>query len=262
MLEYLLVAAAALLASGLTLISGFGLGTLLLPVMALLFPLQIAIAATALVHLANNLLKLALVGRHADRAVVARFGVAAGVAAIAGAASVGMLADLPALAAYSLLGAERQVDPLDLVIGLLIVSSALLELNPRFGKLSFDRIYLVPGGLLSGFFGGLSGNQGALRAAFLVRAGLGKLGFVGTSVVCSIIVDTVRILIYGLTFAAIDRSTLPDEVLPMVVTAVLAAFTGAVLGVRLLQKITWRSVQLTVAAMMIVAGLALAGGLL
>jgi len=40
------------------LLSGFGLGTLLLPVFALFFPLPVAIAATALVHLANNFFKL------------------------------------------------------------------------------------------------------------------------------------------------------------------------------------------------------------
>jgi hypothetical protein len=54
----------------LTLFSGFGLGTLLLPVFALFLPVEIAVAATAVVHLANNLFKLALVGRHADRSVV------------------------------------------------------------------------------------------------------------------------------------------------------------------------------------------------
>ena len=75
MIDYLIVAAVALLASALTLFSGFGLGTLLMPVLALLFPLPLAIAATAIVHLANNLFKLALVARHANWEIVGRFGV-------------------------------------------------------------------------------------------------------------------------------------------------------------------------------------------
>ena len=61
-LETIIVALVALFASGLTLFSGFGLGTVLMPVFAVLFPLPVAIAATAVVHLANNVFKLLLVG--------------------------------------------------------------------------------------------------------------------------------------------------------------------------------------------------------
>ena len=71
---YLIVAAAALAASALTLYSGFGLGTLLLPVLALFFPVDTAVTATAIVHGANNLLKILLVGAKADRDLVLRFG--------------------------------------------------------------------------------------------------------------------------------------------------------------------------------------------
>ena len=62
-MEEVLIILAALLASVLTLISGFGLGTLLLPVFALFFPLEIAVALTAVVHLLNNLFKTGLLWR-------------------------------------------------------------------------------------------------------------------------------------------------------------------------------------------------------
>ena len=74
-MEEVLIILAALLASVLTLISGFGLGTLLLPVFALFFPLEIAVALTAVVHLLNNLFKTGLLWRTADLGVVLRFGV-------------------------------------------------------------------------------------------------------------------------------------------------------------------------------------------
>jgi uncharacterized membrane protein YfcA len=76
------VALAAFLAAGLTMYSGFGLGTLMLPVFALFFPVEMAVVATALVHGANNVFKVALLGRHADREVVMRFGLPAIAAAI------------------------------------------------------------------------------------------------------------------------------------------------------------------------------------
>ncbi len=70
-MDLLVVCIAALSASALTLFSGFGLGTLLMPVIAIFFPLELAIAMTAIVHLANNLFKISLVGRKADYPVLA-----------------------------------------------------------------------------------------------------------------------------------------------------------------------------------------------
>ena len=71
-MDYLVITLTALFASGLTLFSGFGLGTVLMPVFALFFPLPTAIAATAVVHLANNLFKAGLMGKQADRRTVLR----------------------------------------------------------------------------------------------------------------------------------------------------------------------------------------------
>src|SRR5689334_7185423 len=85
-MEYVVICVTAFLASALTLFSGFGLGTLLLPAFLFFFPLDVSIALTAIVHLLNNLFKLALVGRSADKGVVLRFGVPAVIAALAGAA--------------------------------------------------------------------------------------------------------------------------------------------------------------------------------
>jgi hypothetical protein len=92
-LEYVIVCIAALLASGLTLFSGFGLGTLLMPVVAILSPLEIAIAITAVVHFTHNLFKLALMGHHADRSILLKFGIPAVIAAFIGAALLNWLYD-------------------------------------------------------------------------------------------------------------------------------------------------------------------------
>jgi len=86
LVTYAVVCVVAFVVSALTLFSGFGLGTLLMPAFAVFFPAPVALAATAVVHLANNLFKLALVGRRADGGVVARFALPAVPAAMAGAA--------------------------------------------------------------------------------------------------------------------------------------------------------------------------------
>ena len=92
LLNYAVVAVAAFLAAGLTMYSGFGLGTLMLPVFALFLPVEMAVVATALVHGANNLFKVALLGRGANREVVLRFGLPAIAAAVLGALALGWFA--------------------------------------------------------------------------------------------------------------------------------------------------------------------------
>ncbi len=61
-MKYFVICSSAFLASGLTLFSGFGLGTLLLPVIVLFFPIDLAIALTAVVHALNNFFKCWLLG--------------------------------------------------------------------------------------------------------------------------------------------------------------------------------------------------------
>lgn len=261
-MTYLLICLTAFLVSGITLFSGFGLGTVLMPAFALFFPLPLAIAATAVVHLANNLFKLALVGRDADWGVVWRFSLPAALAAIAGASLLAAFAGLPVLASYHLGGQLHEVTMLKALIGTLIIIFALLELWPWFSRLAFDPRYLPLGGVLSGFFGGLSGNQGAFRSAFLIKAGLGKEAFVGTNAVSTVIVDTVRLAAYGASFHAASWSALPDGLGSLVAAATLAAFAGAFLGARLLKKVTMQAVRLVVAAMMVLIGVGLLAGLL
>ncbi|VAX41501.1 Protein of unknown function DUF81, partial [hydrothermal vent metagenome] len=154
------MAIVALVAAGLTLFSGFGLGTLLLPAFAAFFPPEIAIGATAIVHFANNCFKLVLIGRNADWRVVVRFGLPAILAAVVGALLLGQLASVHTpLVSYELAGRVGAVTPIGLVVGVLIVCFAAIELHPKIKRLEINPRYLPIGGVLSGFFGGLSGHQ-------------------------------------------------------------------------------------------------------
>lgn len=261
-MEYAAIWLSAFLASALTLFSGFGLGTLLMPVFALFFPVQVAIAATAVVHLANNVFKVALVGRSANWGVVLRFGLPAALAAVVGAGVLALFADLPALGRYEFGGERREISVIKLVIGIVILVFAVLELSPRFAALAFPPRYLTVGGILSGFFGGLSGNQGAFRSAFLIKAGLGKEAFIGTGAVSAVIVDTVRLVVYGLSFYAAGFAALSNDIGSLVAAAIIAAFLGAFIGSRLIKKVTLRVVQIIVAVSMIVIGAGLASGLI
>lgn len=263
MTAYLSVALVAFIAAGLTLYSGFGLGTLLLPVFALFFPAEMAVVATAMVHGANNVFKVSLLGRHADREVVLKFGLPAIAAAILGALALGWVAQSGSSLTIELDDeAVFEITPVKLVIGLLMISFALFELVPRFRVLEFERRYLPLGGVLSGFFGGLSGHQGALRSAFLAKAGLSTERFVASNAAIGFLVDLTRISVYVALFTAAGGHVSDFSGWPLVITGSVSAFCGVLLGKRYLHKVTMTSIQTLVGILLFGVGLALVTGLL
>ncbi len=257
-MEIVVVSIAALCASALTLFSGFGLGTLLMPVVAIFFPVEIAIAITAMVHLANNVFKVALLGNKANRYVLLSFGIPAVVAAFLGALVLGWLSGAPLLLEYVAFGNQMHVSPLNLVVGILILAFVMLELSTKFSSLALDKKYLPYGGVVSGFFGGLSGHQGAFRSMFLLKAGLSKEEFVATGVMLAVMVDMSRMLIYGWEMAGQHRSI----EWPLVIAASVSAFVGAYFGSKLLKKITISSIQIVVSTLLVVVSLGLISGVL
>ncbi len=262
-MEYLVICTVSLVVAGLTLFSGFGLGTILMPAFAVFFPINIAVAATAVVHLANNLFKLVLAGKHADRGTVIAFGIPAMAFAAIGAGLLGYLSGLEPLARYRLGAVSCEVTWVKVVVATLIAAFSLMEILPRFQDLEFDAKYVPLGGVLSGFFGGLSGLQGALRSAFLLRCGLDKEAFIGTGVVLAVLVDFSRLVIYGSTFLLEHVGSLQGSgVMNLTLAGMAAAFVGSAMGVRLLKKTTVRAVQLIVSVMLLALSVALAAGLI
>jgi uncharacterized membrane protein YfcA len=262
-MSYIVIGLSALLVSALTLFSGFGLGTLLMPAFALFFPVEVAVAATAVVHGANNIFKISLVGKHADKDLVFRFGVPAILAAFAGAAALGYVSHFEAITSYTIGSKMAVITPIKLVMGLLMLAFALFELLPRLRELKVDRKYLLFGGILSGFFGGFSGHQGALRSAFLAKVGVSTQAFVGTNAVIGCMVDMARIATYAALFfaAGATRPFGPDQ-WPLILAGILAAFGGVIIGKRTMHKITMRTVQRITGAMLLGIAAALGSGII
>lgn len=260
-MEYIVVSFAALLVSALTLFSGFGLGTLLMPVFAIFFPLELAIASTAIVHLANNLFKVGLLGKKADWKVVLSFAIPGIIFALFGAYMLTLLSELNPVIEYSIGAKMFKIMPVKLVIALLIFFFSLFELFPYFEKIVLDRKYLSLGGALSGFFGGLSGHQGALRSAFLIKAGLEKEAFISTGVVCAVLVDFSRLIVYGVSFFSKEFETLSAHGgAELIATATIAAFLGTFLGTRLIKKMTMPIIKQIVGGMLLILAIALGAG--
>jgi len=257
MLETLLIVSVAFGASILTFFSGFGLGTLLLPVFALFFPIPAALMMTAVVHLLNNFFKLALIGSHINVPVVVRFGLPAMIFAWLGSGLLIMFSGKAPLAEYLWLGATHEITAPGLLVGLLMIGFASSDLAAGRNS-GFGPRWLPLGGALSGFFGGLSGHQGALRSAFLVRCNLGKEGFVATGVCIACLVDLARLSQYLPAWHKLAGG-LPVDLL---IVAVAAAFTGALVGRLLLKKVSLLHVHRLVGVLLLLAGTSIAAGLI
>lgn len=113
-------------------------------------------------------------------------------------------------------------------------------------------------GMLSGFFGGLAGTQGAFRSAFLIKSGLSKEAFIATGVIIASLVDITRLSVYASRFTSSGLL----ENLVLVIFVILAAIAGAFVGKKLLRKVTFRLVQILVAVMLVLISVGLGTGII
>jgi len=257
-MDIILISLAAFVTAILTFFSGFGLGTILTPVFVIFFPIDVAIALTGVVHFTNNLFKISLVGRSADKGVLIRFGIPAVLASFLGAWLLLRMTTLPTLFAYQIGDSTYSVTPVKLVIAILLIIFSILEISPKMQKIQFGRDKLILGGALSGFFGRLTGIQGAIRSAFLIKSGLSKEAYIATGVVIACFVDFTRLSVYASRFSSSNLS----ENLVLVISATLAAIAGAYIGSKLLKKITLRFIQILVALLLMLISIGLGSGII
>lgn len=142
------------------------------------------------------------------------------------------------------------ITAIKVMITILMFAFVFLELLPFFKKLEFDENKL--------FFGGLSGHQGALRSAFLIKCGLSKESFIATAVIISSVIDISRVLVYFTKYSSMGI----EESINLLLAPVLAAFAGALIGKKILKKITITFVQINVAVMIMPMAIAIGLGVL
>lgn len=244
--------------AGLTFFSGFGLATVLTPIFILFFPVPIAIGLTAIVHFFNNLFKFFLVGKNANKEVFLKFGLPAMLGAVFGSFTLLIMTKKNFMINYQLFNHNFHVEFINLIIGILIFSFVILETLPLSSKISLNKNLLPIGGILSGFFGGMSGHQGAFRSIFLLKCNLSAEQFIATGIVIAFFVDIVRLPIYGINF-------LNAEIIhefPLMAFTVLSAFLGSYLANKYMQKVTIKLIKITITIMLVIISAGLITGLI
>ena len=258
-MEYFIIGFISLLTAILTFFSGFGVGTILTPVFVVFFPIDVAIAMTAIVHFLNNLFKFGLTYKNLNKSVLLKFGLPAMPFAILGAWLLVTLSKKNILLyKFTFLGFNAETYLIQLIVGLLMLFFAVAELYPSFKKETIKQQHLFVGGAISGFFGGLTGHQGALRTMFLLKSGLSKEAFIATGIAIACLVDISRMSVY---FGKIQKIDIQNNI-GIISIATLCAFVGAYFGKMLLKKITISTIQYLVSLLIGIISILLIFGII
>jgi len=207
--ELLLVAIGSFLAAALTVPAGFGLSTILTPLVLLLMGPHEAVAVVAVVHGAHNAGKFAALKESVDFEAFRRYGVWLVLGAILGA----------------VLQNEVPQKPLLALIGAFLVSLPLLSMSEGWTGYRIPEANDSLGGFGSGFMGGLTGHQGALRAMFLTRRLPDKMTYAATASVLALCVDFSRVPVY-LLFRYDEVSQHTALTLVLVISALIGVRVG------------------------------------
>lgn len=226
----------AFVAGAIAAVTGFGIGSILTPLLGLQIGVKLAVAAVTIPHFAGNALRLWTLRDRVDRQVLKTFGVMSAAGSLAGA----------------MMHAAVETPQLRIALGVVLVVAGLLGVTGLQTRIRFGRVGAWVAGGVSGFLGGMVGNQGGIRAAAMLAFDVPKEAFVATAVATALIVDLARMPVY---IAHEGRAILNEWPLIAVVTLCVAA--GTLVGRSLLGRIPERLFRRFVAGVIVALGVAL-----
>ena len=229
----LLVGVVGLVAGAVASVVGFGIGSLLTPLLAVRAGTQLAVAAVSIPHFLATALRFWRLRGHVDRRVLLGFGIASAAGGLAGA----------------LLHAAAGSRALAVVFGLLLLFVGVSELTGLSRRMRFSGWVAWAAGGVSGLLGGLVGNQGGIRSAALLGFDVRKEAFVATATAIGLVVDCARMPVYFATQASAILG-----IWPLVAAAIAGTIVGTLVGVPLLRHIPERVFRRVVAVILLGLG--------
>jgi len=217
-------------------VAGFGIGSLLTPALATETGAKLAVAAVSIPHLVGTSIRFWRLRRAIDWRIVRSFGLTSAAGGIAGA----------------LLNTHATNRPLAIVFGSLLVLAGASQMTGYAKRWRLRGTLAWLGGALSGFFGGLVGNQGGIRTAAMLGFEVDKRQFVATTTAVALSIDVARVPIY-LTFEARELSNLWT----VISIAIAGVVVGTLLGERLLARVPERRFRTIVGTLLLLLGLSI-----
>ena len=230
----MLVAFAAILAGAIASIAGFGIGSILTPLLAAVYGTKLAVAVVSVPHLIGTALRFAFIRQHVNRKVLLSFGIASAIGGLTGA----------------LLHVWLRSVWLGYILGILLVFAGITGLTGLASRMRFGGTVAWIAGILSGAFGGLVGNQGGIRSAALFGFNLPKESFVATATAIALFVDFFRMPVYAATQW---RDVL--AVWPILVVATIGIVIGTLVGQPVLRRIPPATFRTIVSAIILALGI-------
>jgi uncharacterized membrane protein YfcA len=212
----LLMFAVGVLAGAVAAVSGFGIGSLLTPLLALRVGTKLAVAAVSIPHLAATALRLWIMRKEVDRKLLWSFGLMSAAGGLAG-ALLQSYADSPILT---------------VIFGLLLTSTGLMQLTGISQRLRFHGPMAWVAGGVSGLLGGLVGNQGGIRSAAMLGFDVPPRAFVATATAVGVIVDAARMPVY-----LVNQGTEIAGLRLELAAATVGAVAGTLIGERVLRQL-------------------------
>jgi uncharacterized membrane protein YfcA len=229
----------ALFAGAVASVSGFGIGSLLTPTLALHVNAKAAVAAVSVPHLVGTAIRFWGLRAHLDRRVLWRFGLTSAAGGLLGA----------------LLHAGAPSPDLAIVLGALLVFAGGSQLVERTQRWRFHGIATWVAGAVSGFFGGLVGNQGGIRSAAMLGFDLSREEFVATATAIALCVDGARMPVYLVA----ERGEVA-AIWPLVAIATAGVVVGTLAGERVLTRVPQRRFRQVLGVLILLLGVGLLYG--
>jgi uncharacterized protein len=211
-----LIAVAAMFAGAIASVAGFGIGSILTPLLAIRVGIKLAVAAVSIPHLIATALRFVRIGEHVDKRVFLSFGITSAVGGLLGA----------------LLHARFSSTVLSYVLGALLVFAGIMGITGLSRRMRFEGAVAWIAGTLSGAFGGLVGNQGGIRSAAMLGMRVSKESFVATATAIALVVDVARMPVY-----AVVQGKQVLDIWPILLMAIIGAVIGTLVGERILRRI-------------------------
>lgn len=215
-------------------VSGFGISSIMIPVMTIFYPLPTVLLFVALIHFSGDLWKMLFFRTGINWRIILGFGI-------------------PGIA-LSYLGASLTLnvapESLERLLGGFLLAYVVFLFLKRKWSVPRTRMTAVAGGSLSGLFAGLFGVGGAVRGAFLAAYDLPKETYIFVSGAIAIFIDTTRIIRY-LT----GGMGLPQDLALLLVLLVPLSLLGAWVAKKIVDRVPQEYFRLVIAAMLGLMGI-------
>ncbi len=227
------VLATSIIAGGVASVAGFGIGSLITPVLSLSIGTKLAVAVVSIPHLIATAIRFAMLRSHVDKRILLGFGLMSIAGGLTGA----------------ILHTQFATPGLTLVFGMILLFAGFTGVTGLSERMRFHGAFAWIAGAVSGFLGGLVGNQGGIRSAALLGAQISKESFVATATAIGLAVDAARMPIY---FWSEHEGILMNG--KWIAIATLGAVAGTLLGTKLLKRLPERAFRRVVSGLIFFLG--------